>query len=43
MKSFVATKNIPDEVALSTRFSDEIIQSFKALQPLVNFLNRAFE
>lgn len=43
MKSFVATRNIRDEVVLSPRFSDEIIQSFKALQPLVNFLNRAFE
>lgn len=43
MKSFVATRNIPEEVILSTGFSDEIIRSFKALQPLVHFLNRAFE
>lgn len=43
MKSFVATRNMSEEVVLSTGFSDEIIRSFKALQPLVHFLNRAFE
>jgi uncharacterized protein (DUF2461 family) len=43
MKSFVATKNIPDEDVLSPKLSHEIIQSFKALQPLVKFINRAFE
>jgi uncharacterized protein (TIGR02453 family) len=43
MKSFVATKNISDEDLLSPKLSDEIIQSFKVLQPLVKFINRAFE
>lgn len=43
MKSFVATKNIHDEDLFSAKLSREIIQSYKALQPLVNFINRAFE
>lgn len=42
-KSFVATKNIPDSDLLTSGLSNEIIQSFKALMPLVKFINRAFE
>ena len=43
MKSFIATKNLSDEEILSPKLTDEVIQSFKALMPLVKFINRAFE
>ena len=43
MKSFVATKNLSDGEVLSPKLANEIIQSFKALMPLVKFINRAFE
>lgn len=43
MKSFVATKNLSDAEVLSPKLTNEIIQSFKALMPLVKFINRAFE
>jgi uncharacterized protein (TIGR02453 family) len=43
MKSFVATKNISDDDLLSPKLGNEIIQSFKALMPLVKFINRSFE
>lgn len=42
-KSFVATKNLSDTVVLSPDLLKEVIQSFKALMPLVKFINRAFE
>ncbi len=43
MKSFVATKNISDTDILNKNLDKEIIQSFKALMPLVKFINRTFE
>lgn len=43
MKSFVATKNISDADVPSANLTNEIIQSYKALMPLVKFINRAFE
>jgi len=43
MKSFVATKNISDTDILNKNLDKEIIDSFKALMPLVKFINRAFE
>lgn len=42
-KSFVATKNISDSEILSSGLAGNVIQSFKALMPLVKFINRAFE
>lgn len=42
-KSFVATKNMSDTDVLSSNLANEVIQSFKALLPLVKFINRAFE
>lgn len=42
-KSFVATKNMSDTEVLSSNLANEVIQSFKALLPLVKFINRAFE
>ena len=42
-KSFVATKNINDSEILSSGLTNNVIQSFKALMPLVKFINRAFE
>jgi uncharacterized protein (TIGR02453 family) len=43
MKSFVATKNLSDADILSPKLTNEIIQSYKALMPLIKFINRAFE
>jgi len=43
MKSFVASKNIADADILNKNLDKEIIDSFKALMPLVKFINRAFE
>jgi uncharacterized protein (TIGR02453 family) len=43
MKSFIATKNLSDDDVLSPKLVNEVIQSFKALMPLVKFINRAFD
>lgn len=43
MKGFIATKDLSDEEIVSPKLADEVIQSFKALMPLVKFINRAFE
>ncbi|HUZ60233.1 MAG TPA: DUF2461 domain-containing protein [Hanamia sp.] len=43
MKSFIATKNMTDAEILSIDLTKEVIQSFKALMPLIKFINRAFE
>lgn len=43
LKSFIATKAIPDSSLLLPNLSHEIAQSFEALRPLVKFINRAFE
>jgi len=43
MKSFVATKNIADADLTDPKLAKEVIQSFKALQPLIKFINRSFE
>lgn len=43
MKSFVASKNISDTVILSQNLRNELIQTFKALMPMIKFINRSFE
>ena len=43
MKGFVATKNIADNDLTNPKLANEIIQSFKALLPLIKFINRSFE
>ena len=43
MKSFVATKNIPDAGLLLPGLTAEVLRSFRALMPLVKFMNRALE
>lgn len=43
MKSFVATKNLSDEQILSPALMKEVLSSFKALTPLIHFINRSFE
>ena len=43
LKSFVATKKISDEEVLSPKLSNEIIAAFKALMPLLKFMNKAFD
>ena len=43
MKSFVATKNISDSDILRSDLNKEVTQAFKALMPLIKFINRAVE
>ena len=43
LKSFVATKNIPDAHLTLPSLTKEVSQTFKALMPLVKFMNRALE
>ncbi|MEP6927017.1 MAG: DUF2461 domain-containing protein [Ginsengibacter sp.] len=43
LKSFVATKNIPDALLTSTALIREVALAFKALMPLVTFMNRSME
>ncbi len=43
LKSFVATKNIPDAHLNLPSVTKEVSQIFKALMPLVKFMNRALE
>lgn len=43
LKSFVATKNIPDSLLASSGLLKETEQAFKALMPLVKFINRSLE
>lgn len=43
MKSFVATKNISDSDILRSDLIKEVTESFKALMPLIKFMNRAIE
>jgi len=43
MKSFVATKNIADVDLTNPKFMNQIVDSYKTLKPLLNFINRSFE
>ena len=43
LKSFVATKNIPDSILNTAALYKELSDAFKALLPLVKFMNRALE
>jgi len=43
MKSFIATKNLSDEEVTSVNLVKETTQAFKALMPLIKFINRSFE
>jgi hypothetical protein len=43
LKSFVATKNIPDAILTKAGLEKEAGQAFKALVPLVKFMNRSME
>lgn len=43
LKSFVATRFLPDEVITQPGLAKEVTQSFKALAPFLKFLNRSFE
>jgi uncharacterized protein (TIGR02453 family) len=43
MKSFIATKNLSDEEVTSVNLVKETAQAFKALMPLIKFINRSFE
>lgn len=43
MKSFVATRNFSDADVISPQFIKNVTESFKALMPLVKFMNRALE
>jgi hypothetical protein len=43
MKGFIATKNFSDEEVTSVNLVKETTQAFKALMPLIKFINRSFE
>ncbi len=43
LKSFVATKNIPDNLLTSSSLIKEVALAFKGLMPLVKFINRSME
>lgn len=43
LKSFVATKYIPDTAFTLPQLTNEVAQSFKTLTPLLKFINRSFE
>ena len=43
LKSFVATKNIPDTLLTNPALTNEVALAFKALMPLVKFMNRSME
>ncbi len=43
LKSFVATKYIPDKSLLEPQLVNEVAKYFKALTPLLKFINRSFE
>jgi len=43
LKSFVATKNITDDQLQSPKLINEVGSAFKALMPLVQFMNRSIE
>ncbi len=43
LKSFVATKNIPDTLLTSPALTKDVVLAFKALMPLVKFMNRPME
>jgi uncharacterized protein (DUF2461 family) len=43
LKSFVATTNVPDSQLVFPSLAKEISQAFKALMPLVKFMNRALD
>jgi uncharacterized protein (TIGR02453 family) len=43
LKSFVATKNIPDTLLTTPALTKEVALAFKALMPLVKFINRSVE
>jgi uncharacterized protein (TIGR02453 family) len=43
LKSFVATKAIPDALLTTRALTKEIVTAFKALMPLIKFMNRSME
>ena len=43
LKSFIAMTNVADKDLMDKNLTKKIVTSFEALQPMINFLNRAFE
>jgi hypothetical protein len=43
MKSIIATQNLRDVDVLKSNLVNEAVKSFKALMPLIKFINRALE
>lgn len=43
LKSFIGTKIIPDKMLTSPDLLDEVTNAFKALHPLLQFINRSLE
>ena len=40
-KSFAVTRHVEPETVVSDRYMDELVETFKAMQPLRKYLNRA--
>lgn len=43
LKSFIAMTNVADKDLMDKNLTKKIVTSFEALQPMINFLNRALE
>ncbi|MEO7802202.1 MAG: DUF2461 domain-containing protein [Ginsengibacter sp.] len=43
LKSFIATKPLPDKDIVAKDLEQNVIETFKALKPLLDFLNRAID
>lgn len=43
LKNFIASRSFSDEEVLSPQLINEVVRSFKALKPLIQFINRALE
>jgi uncharacterized protein (TIGR02453 family) len=42
-KSFLVVRNVPDSLLLDKNFSKDILQAFRAMKPLLDFLNRTVD
>ncbi|PZP48965.1 MAG: TIGR02453 family protein [Pseudopedobacter saltans] len=43
LKSFLALKDLPDDLFVSDKIEKEVVDAFSALQPLIIFMNRALD
>ena len=43
LKSFIVTKQLSDKQVLDPKIIKQVVQDFKTIHPLVQFLNRALD